>query len=77
MTTLLQFTGERRHEKCRYGIFSAEAYTIGPDGVERPFAMPLCAYQPPEKSPPAISRSWGGAIEFDRDCAVCKAYHPL
>lgn len=71
-------TGERRHERCRFGAFSSHAVSIDlKTGAETPFAMPLCSYELPTDIPPAIARKWGGAIEFDRDCAVCPAYAPL
>ena len=73
----LEETGERRHEQCRYGIFSAEASRIYEGGKETPFAMPLCWFSPSEPVPPALKRGWSGAIEFARDCAICPAYASL
>lgn len=71
--------GERKHETCRFGIFAQEAYRVPflTDEGGEPFAMPLCAWRPPEPHPPAVTRAWGGAIEFERDCAVCLAHQTI
>lgn len=61
--------GERRHELCRFGRLT-EAYAIQGD-KQIPMSSPLCTFQPPEPTPPALQRAWGGLIEVDRDCAVC------
>lgn len=70
--------GELRHEKCRHGTLTTafKVKVLSAEGGE-PTVIPLCLWQPPENAPPAIRRSWGGAIEFDRDCAVCKAFEAL
>ena len=70
-----QALGERRHEACRYGVFSSHSVRLIASG-EQPFAMPLCAWSL-GAAPPAVGRAWGGAIEYDRDCAVCPVYAPL
>lgn len=70
--------GEQRHERCRFGTFSAEAYAVASDGSgERPIVMPLCAWEFGEATPPAVARMWGGAIEFDRDCARCATFREI
>lgn len=57
--------GERRHEKCKHGVFSAEAYRYTPEtGESEPFAMPLCSWRPTGAHPPALTRAWG-AVAFD------------
>ena len=78
-------TGEEKHERCRFGMMTP-AFRI--DGFmpdygwavrprETPTVMPLCLWKLPADAPPAVSRAWGGAVEFERDCAVCRAYSPL
>jgi len=70
--------GEIRHEQCRYGIFASEAYHHDPrTGRETPFAMPLCGWKLAGKRPPLLDRLWSGAIDFDRDCAVCECFEPV
>lgn len=70
--------GERRHETCRYGVFSATAFCVGERGEETPECPPpLCALPLPEGLPPVLGRLWGGQIEFARDCAVCPAWSPI
>ena len=65
--------GELRHETCRYGGMT-EAFHISLDGEETPTVIPICTWRVPEPAPPAIVRHWGGGIEVERDCAVCKAH---
>lgn len=78
MTDALHAQGEERHEQCRYGVFAEQAYRVDlRTGKETPFAMPLCAWQPSEKAPPLLARVWSGAIEFERDCAVCRCFAPV
>lgn len=75
MSVDLYDLGERRHEQCRFGVFADEAYSVDEaTGTETPIVMPLCAWEPLGPAPPAIARLWGGAIDFDRDCAVCTCY---
>lgn len=69
--------GERRHEQCRYGVFAEQAFRVDDRGKETPFAMPLCGWKPPADAPPLLARVWSGAIEFDRDCAVCPTFSPV
>lgn len=69
--------GERRHEQCRFGVFSEQAWRVDMNGTETPMALPLCAWQHGEIVPPAVARAWGGAIEYDRDCARCAAFSTL
>lgn len=70
--------GERRHEQCRHGTFSDEAYIIDArTGAETPIADPLCAWSPTETWPPQLSRLWGNGVDFRRDCAVCACFSPL
>lgn len=61
--------GERRHELCRFGRLT-EAFVIEGD-KETPTLAPLCTWDPPGPTPPALQRVWGGLIEVERDCAVC------
>lgn len=80
--------GEDRHMRCRYGDLTG-AISVSVDALQRahddgrevPFeaagTLPLCRWRPPEASPPALSRAWGGLVEFERDCAVCKAFSEL
>lgn len=67
--------GERRHETCRYGAL-AQAWR-GEPGDWTPTVMPLCYWKPDGPVPPALARSWGGAIEYDRDCAVCQCHQEI
>lgn len=69
--------GERRHEQCRFGVFAEQAFRVDDRGKETPFAMPLCGWKPPADAPPLLARVWSGAIEFDRDCAVCPTFSPV
>jgi len=75
-------TGEERHERCRHGDLTPgweqelDGFR-GFKGPEKPIVVPLCRWSLPEPHPPAVGRAWGGLIDFDRDCAVCKAYDPL
>ena len=67
--------GERRHEQCRFGTLTpAWQYDLH---RETPTVLPLCTFTPSQDVPPALTRAWGGAVEYDRDCAVCDAYSPL
>jgi hypothetical protein len=69
--------GEARHEICRFGTLT-EAFRIdATSGRQTPTVIPLCLWRLPDDCPPAVKRMWGGAIEFDRDCAVCRAFDPL
>lgn len=72
--------GEDRHMRCRYGQLT-EAYVVhdspGRPEHEEPITLPACTFPLPDRSPPALHRAWGGLVEYDRDCAVCKAYSPL
>lgn len=75
MTTPVSY-GERKHETCRFGTLT-EAW-VGRDPERMvPTVMPLCLWRVPEPAPPALTRSWGGAVEFDRDCAVCLAHREV
>lgn len=49
----------------------------GADNPWKPIVMPLCAWRPKESWPPTLTRVWGGAIEFDRDCAACPCFERL
>ncbi len=70
-------TGEERHERCRHGTLTP-SWQVDMGGRESPGgALPLCLWRAPDPHPPAVDRAWGGLVEFDRDCAVCKAYDPL
>lgn len=68
--------GERQHETCRFGSLTP-AWMVGAGGLERPTCIPLCGWRPPENAPPGLARAWGGAVEYDRDCAVCQAHQPV
>jgi hypothetical protein len=68
-------SGEEIHERCRYGRLTAAE--VGRPSAWKPTLMPLCMWRLPEPHPPAVARSWGGAVEYERDCALCKAYDPL
>jgi hypothetical protein len=65
--------GERRHELCRFGRLT-EAYAVETYGRETPTTMPLCTWEPEGAIPPAMKRAWGGAVEYERDCAVCRVF---
>lgn len=74
--------GELRHEKCRWGILS-ESFSMNA-GLDphvesnwEPGVCALCAWQPPQPTPPALARRWGGDIEFDRDCALCDCFEEV
>lgn len=62
--------GEERHTDCIYGLLS-RAFRIEATGRETPALMPLCGWRPPDPSPPALKRVWGGAVDFAQDCAIC------
>lgn len=74
--------GERQHETCRWGTLNP-GFMIGrrPDHeapmTETPILVPVCNWRIPEPAPPAAQRGWGGAVEYDRDCAVCTAHQPV
>lgn len=73
--------GERKHETCKFGTLNP-AFTFQPpiddEPIDaRPALMPICNWQPQSPCPPAVTRSWGGAVEYDRDCAVCLAHKPV
>ena len=68
--------GELRHEQCRYGRLT-EAWHYAPVGGETPTVIPLCGWQIPEPAPPAAVRVWGGAVDYQRDCAKCAAFRPV
>lgn len=77
MTGSLEAEGEIRHEQCRYGIFSSEAYRVDARGKETPFAMPMCGWRIEGPRPPLLERLWSGAIDFSRDCAVCQCFEAV
>lgn len=69
--------GERKHETCRFGIFSRQAYSIDSSGRQTPHVVPLCAWKPDEDVPPHVHRYIGGAIDFERDCRDCTCHRPV
>ncbi len=70
--------GEIRHEQCRFGIFADKAWrTDVKTGKDERFAMPLCGWKLPADTPPLLKRLWSGAIDFERDCAVCPCFTPV
>lgn len=71
----LKFLGMRRHETCRFGTLS-EAWIVEEDGTETPTLQPLCHWELPARSPPAVRRVWSGAVDYDKDCAACLAHDP-
>ncbi len=74
MTRRLKQLGEDRHARCRFGLLTEAWSGDGrPDNWE-PGVLPICTFAVPEPCPPALKRIWGGAIELDRDCAVCAAF---
>lgn len=70
--------GEVRHEQCRYGML-APGWLMGGrgSGDAQPSLVPVCTLPPPDPAPPWVGRCWAGAIEYQRDCAVCKVFNPL
>ena len=68
--------GELRHEQCRYGRMT-EAWHYASVGGETPTVIPLCGWKIPEPAPPAAVRGWGGAVDYQRDCAKCAAWKPV
>lgn len=66
--------GERKHETCTYGTLSEAWFCEA--GSEAATLVPLCTFKVPDPSPPALTRAWGGLVDFDRDCAVCLAHRP-
>lgn len=75
MTDLAQL-GEDRHSTCAFGTLTP-AFIVPAGGRETPTVLPLCLWKPEAASPPAVLRAWGGAVELDRDCAVCPAFRAL
>ncbi len=75
MTDLAQL-GEDRHSTCAYGTLTPAFIDPASGGPETPTVLPLCLWSP-EAAPPAVLRAWGGAVELDRDCAVCPAFRAL
>ena len=75
MSDLTQL-GEDRHATCRFGALTPAFIVPASGGPERPTVMPLCHWKP-ERAPPAVLRTWGGAVELERDCAVCPVWSPL
>lgn len=65
-------TGEEKHERCRFGSLTP-AFVVPLKGPESPTVTPLCSWRP-GTCPPALDRVWGGAVEPDRDCAVCPVF---
>lgn len=66
--------GEERHETCRFGTLNkAVRISIG-DGRETPTLQPICHWSSGQPTPPALRRAWGGAVEYERDCAVCPVH---
>lgn len=77
MSERLNRLGEDRHARCRFGLLTPAWRGDGaPDGWT-PDAKPICTFGLPEPCPPALKRQWGGSIELDRDCAVCKAFEEV
>lgn len=70
--------GEVRHEQCRYGTINP-GWRSFPN--ERDYAwptlVPICNLPPPDPAPPWVRRCWSGAVEYKRDCAVCKVFAPV
>ena len=64
---------EARHLSCMYGILT-EAERSTRWGTYTKELLPLCLWKPTEPTPPAALRSWGGLVEYDRDCAGCSAW---
>jgi len=64
--------GERKHESCMYGTLTP-AWLNGDAAT----LLPLCSWPLPDPAPPAVSRAWGGLVEYDRDCATCIAHKPV
>lgn len=76
MTDAATTFGEARHETCRFGTLNP-AWVYGGVSEPTPSLIPICSWKPCGPHPPALSRAWGGAVEFDRDCAVCNAHKPV
>lgn len=69
--------GESRHERCRFGLLT-EAWRGSGDADDwRPSVAAICTFPVPDPCPPALKRQWGGAIDFERDCAVCPAFQEV
>lgn len=65
--------GELRHEQCAYGRLT-KAWVCTGGNVDLKWSgtsIPVCDYPTPEPVPPWVNRAWHGAVEFERDCAVC------
>ena len=75
-------SGEDRHAACRYGMLSpgmsipAHA-DLADESAWSPSVVHSCLWEPSEPWPPALARRWGGAVEPDRDCAVCACWKPI
>lgn len=69
--------GELRHEQCRYGTLTPAWRYISDRLDWCPVLMPICNLPPPDPAPPWVSRCWSGAVEYDRDCGVCKVFTPV
>ncbi len=67
--------GELRHETCRFGRLT-EAW-FHEHGRDTPVVVPLCTWNLPEATPPAILRWWGGGVKPERDCVGCSAHRAV
>jgi hypothetical protein len=67
--------GELKHEQCAYGTLT-KAWTSepAPELKWKGTSMPLCIYPTPANVPPWAVRAWHGAVDFERDCAVCTCF---
>lgn len=73
----LKQLGEDRHARCRFGLLTQAWSSDGNDDDWTPAVLPICTFAVPDPCPPALKRQWGGSIELERDCAVCKAFEEV
>jgi len=68
--------GELKHEQCAYGKLTAAWVCTGGSALHgwSGTSMPLCIYPTPANVPPWAARAWHGAVDFERDCAVCTCF---
>lgn len=73
----LKQLGEDRHARCRFGLLMQAWSSDGTDDDWTPAVLPICTFAVPDPCPPALKCQWGGSIELERDCAVCKAFEEV
>lgn len=73
----LKQLGEDRHARCRFGLLTQAWSSDDTDDDWTPAVLPICTFAVPDPCPPALKRQWGGSIELERDCAVCKAFEEV